>query len=164
MTPDSPVATLTALLTRECELVMSLVDVLSDEQTGLVKIDSDRLLEVSTQKEALMHQLERLFQARLQACEGFGNPPGVPALENWMQSVADQDLNVRCLIDNFKSSLRQAQRLNNLNGTLVAEQLSTLQQRLSIITKARDLNPPPTYGPDGTFGASSPFTQRAATR
>lgn len=164
MIQDNQISTLTALLTRECELVMSLVDVLSDEQGCLIQLDSDRLLDVSTQKEALMHQLERLFQARLEASQGFGNPPGIDGLEAWMQSVAERDLNLRCLIDNFKDSLRQAQRLNNLNGTLVSEQLSTLQARLSIITRARDVNPPATYGPDGLFGSSSPFTQRAATR
>lgn len=164
MNPSTTSATLAALLTRECEQVMSLVDVLSDEQACLINIQAERLMELAVQKESLMHELERLSRQRLSLCEqsGGGNTP--TALDAWMRELASNDLNLHCLIENFKGSLRQAQRLNNLNGTLVTEQLSTLQQRMAIISQASQVNPPVTYGPNGMLGANSPFTQRSAIR
>lgn len=158
------IASLTALLTRECDQVMSLVDVLSDEQACLIHMQADRVMELAVQKEALMHDLERLSRQRLSLCaqNGGGNTP--LELDAWMRQLAANDLNLHCLIENFKGSLRQAQRLNNLNGTLVAEQLATLQQRMTIIHQASQVNPPVTYGPNGLLGAASPFTQRSAIR
>jgi flagella synthesis protein FlgN len=161
---NTQIKVLTELLTRECDFVMSLVDILSEEQTCLIKIEADRLLELAVQKETVMHDLDRLFQLRTKACKQCGYADGLSGMELWMDTVAGMDLNIRCLLDNFKTSLKQAQRLNNLNGTLVSEQLSTLQQRISLMQKARDHSAPSTYGPDGTFGSSSPFTQRAAIR
>jgi len=161
---NTQVKVLTELLTRECDFVMSLVDILSEEQTCLIKIDADRLLELAVQKETVMHDLDRLFQLRTRACKQCGYPDGLSGMESWMETVAGIELNVRCLLENFKTSLKQAQKLNTLNGTLVSEQLSTLQQRINLMQKARHHNPPSTYGPDGTFGSSSPFTQRAAIR
>ena len=164
MDMNTQVKVLNELLTRECDFVMSLVDILSEEQTCLIKMDADRLLELTVQKETVMHDLDRIFQLRTRACRQCGYTDSLTGMESWMDTVASMDLNVRCLLDNFKSSLKQAQKLNTLNGTLVSEQLSTLQQRINLMQKARDHNPPSTYGPDGTFGSSSPFTQRAAIR
>ncbi len=161
---NTQVKVLTELLTRECDFVMSLVDILSEEQTCLIKIDADRLLELAVQKETVMHDLDRLFQLRIRACRECGYADNTSGMESWMESVAAIELNVRCLLENFKTSLKQAQKLNTLNGTLVSEQLSTLQQRISFMQKARNPNLTGTYGPDGTFGSSSPFTQRAAIR
>jgi len=155
---------LSSLLTRECDLVMTLVDVLSDEQACLIHMQADRLYELAIQKEALMHDLENLHRQRLGICQQCGGGQSPADLDAWMKQLAAGDFNLHCLIDNFKTSLRQAQHLNNLNGTLVAEQLGTLQQRLNIITQAAQSTPSVTYGPNGLFGSNSPFTQRAATR
>ncbi len=157
-------ATLAALLTRECEQVMSLVDVLSDEQACLINMQAERLMELAVQKESLMHDLERISRQRMTLCEQNGGGNTAPELDAWMRRLAENDLNLHCLIENFKGSLRQAQRLNNLNGTLVTEQLATLQQRMAIISQASQVNPPVTYGPNGMLGAASPFTQRPALR
>lgn len=157
-------ATLAALLTRECDQVMSLVDVLSDEQACLIHMQAERLMELAVQKESLMHELERLSRQRLTLCEQHGGGSSAAQLDAWMCKLAETDLNLHCLIENFKNSLRQAQRLNNLNGTLVTEQLATLQQRMAIISQASQVNPPVTYGPNGMLGANSPFTQRSAIR
>jgi len=161
---NAQIKVLTELLTRECDFVMSLVDILSEEQTCLIKMNAERLVELTVQKETVMHDLERLFQLRVRACEQSGHPNGMAGMESWMEAIANQDLNVRCLLENFKASLQQGRKLNNLNSTLVSEQLSTLQQRISFMQKARNPNLTGTYGPDGTFGSSSPFTQRAAIR
>lgn len=164
MTHPTANPALTALLTRECDLVMSLVDVLSDEQACLIHMQAERLMELAIHKESLMHDLERLSGHRLALCAQQGGGETPAELDAWMRKLAETDLNLHCLIENFKTSLRQAQRLNTLNGTLVTEQLGTLQQRLAIIQQASQINPPVTYGPNGMLGATSPFTQRSAIR
>lgn len=161
MNPVTPNAALSALLTRECEQVMSLVDVLSDEQACLINLQADRVLDLAIQKEALMHELESLHTQRMNLAMANGIEASPAALDQWMRELAADDLNLHCLIENFKTSLRQAQRLNNLNGTLVSEQLSTLQQRMTLIQRASQAQTPVTYGPDGLFGSASPFSQRS---
>jgi len=161
MDTRTAITRLSALLTRECDLVMTLVDVLSDEQACLIQIQAEPLMALAIQKETLMHDLERIHQQRLALCVEAGGGSSAPELDHWMRQLADGDLNLHCLIENFKGSLRQAQRLNNLNGTLVAEQLGTLQQRMAIIQQASQATPNVTYGPNGLFGSSSPFTSKS---
>ncbi|MFN7835967.1 MAG: flagella synthesis protein FlgN [Burkholderiaceae bacterium] len=138
-------------LTRECDMVMTLVDVLSDERSCLIHLDSQRLVELALRKEALMLELEQRSTERLQMARDMGFSADKNGLTQCMERLSHHDERIGLLFQTFQQTVTQAQRLNDLNGALVAEQLTSLHTRIQILTEAtRPISQ--VYGPDGIYG------------
>ncbi len=138
-------------LTEECDMAMTLVDVLSDEQSCLVRLESVRLIELALKKESLMLELERRFIQQLKEAQQLGYGDNYNALVLWVKDAGRKDTRIPFLFKTFQNTVAQAQRLNDLNGVLVVEQLSSLQTRIQILTESNHPVSSAVYGPDGAF-------------
>ena len=142
-------------LSEECEMAMTLVDVLSDEQSCLIRLESARLIELALKKESLMLELERRFKQRLKEAQQLGFGEDYDALVLWVKDAGRKDTRIPFLFSTFQNTVAQAQRLNDLNGALVAEQLASLQTRIQILTESSRPVSAGVYGPDGAYGGGT---------
>jgi len=155
-------------LAQECELAMQLVDVLLEEQSSLIRMETERLAELALRKEGLMFELEKRFLANAQRAVADGYADNLEGLNDW---IAHKALGQEQLLGTFttlKSTLAHAQKLNEANGELVEEQLAGIQQRISILTAAsvqkNTGDTAGTYGPKGGLFAQSGVKPRAVIR
>jgi len=155
-------------LAQECELAMQLVDVLLEEQSSLIRMETERLAELALRKEGLMFELEKRFLANAQRAVAEGFADNLDGLNEW---IAQQSAGHEALSGTFatlKSTLAHAQKLNVSNGELVEEQLAGIQQRISILTAAsvqkHTGDSAGTYGPKGGLFAQGGVKPRAVIR
>ncbi|MEO6798902.1 MAG: flagellar protein FlgN [Rhodanobacter sp.] len=95
-----------------------LLAVLEAERTALDSASSKALDQAGTQKQALTQQLEQLDAERQLLCRE--QPARQVALEKEWQHVVQ--------------SLRQCQRLNQRNGSMVNQRLALVRQALAVLT------------------------------
>jgi len=123
-------------LAQECELAMQLVDVLLEEQSCLIRMETERLAELALRKEGLMFELEKRFLANAQRAVADGFTDNLEGLNDWIAQKATGHEQLMGTFATLKSTLAHAQKLNVANGELVDEQLAGIQQRISILTAA----------------------------
>jgi len=63
LTPE----TMYSELAQECELAMQLVDVLLEEQSCLIKMETSRLSDLALKKEGMMFALDKRFQKNIES-------------------------------------------------------------------------------------------------
>ncbi|WP_370262936.1 flagellar export chaperone FlgN [Limnobacter sp.] len=157
MTNTNAANTLYDNLAYECDLAMALVDVLLEEQACLVKMETTRLSELALSKEAMMLELEKRYLASAAKAREAGYEANMDGLAHWVDELAGFEPRLSSTYATLRNTLQQAQRLNNTNGELVAEQLAGLQDRIAILTAAAVANQAPapsdTYGPKGGLNA-----------
>ncbi|MDH4394419.1 MAG: flagellar protein FlgN [Limnobacter sp.] len=155
-------------LAQECELAMQLVDVLLEEQSSLIRMETQRLSDLALKKEGLMFELEKRFQSNSKLAVQAGYAEDLVGLNAWISSLADGIPELTSTFQTLKSSLEQAQRLNIINGELVTEQLAGIQERISILTAASVQTGTggahDTYGPKGGMSPGSGLKPRAVIR
>lgn len=155
-------------LAQECELAMQLVDVLLEEQSSLIRMETQRLSDLALKKEGLMFELEKRFQSNSKLAVLAGYSADLTGLNAWIGSLAEGVPELTGTFQTLKSSLEQAQRLNMINGELVNEQLAGIQERISILTAASVQNATggaqDTYGPKGGMTPGAGFKPRAVIR
>ena len=123
-------------LAQECDLAMALVDVLLEEQTCLIKLETVRLTELALQKEGMMLDLEKRYLNHLQQARLHGFSANMNGIADWVDSLGGKYPKLQGTYSTLRSTLEHAQRLNKTNGDLVAEQLAGLNERISILTAA----------------------------
>jgi flagella synthesis protein FlgN len=148
-------------LAQECELGMTLVDILFEEQTSLVKLETARLQEISLKKEGMMFDLERRYQNNISLAKANGFTESFEGLEAWVTSLSKQEPKLQGTLGTLKATLHQAQRINQTNGELVAEQMAGLQQRISILTAAAVAEQ--TGRSSDTYSAKGSMQQKGST-
>lgn len=146
-------------LAQECELGMALVDLLFEEQASLVKLDVAHLQELALKKEAMMLELEKRYQNNVQLARANGFEANFDGLSDWVERLAPQEKNLQVTFYTLKSTLLQAQRINETNGEIVAEQMAGLQERISILTAAALQEQ--SGGASDTYSAKGAMQQRA---
>jgi flagella synthesis protein FlgN len=155
-------------LAQECELAMQLVDVLLEEQSSLIRMETQRLSDLALKKEGLMFELEKRFQSNSRLAVQAGYTEDLVGLNAWISSLADGIPELTGTFQTLKSSLEQAQRLNIMNGELVNEQLAGIQERISILTAASVQTGTggahDTYGPKGGMSTGAGLKPRAVIR
>lgn len=141
----------------DCELAMSLVDTLLEEQAALLKMQTEQLAGLSAKKEAQMFELEQHMTACAKAAELDGFEATSEGLLKWVDSLAVQTPELLSAYGTLRDTLSQAKRLNDLNAQIVNEQLMSIKDRLSILTAASTKQAEQagnTYGPSSGFGGS----------
>lgn len=158
-------------LAEECDIAMTLVDVLFEEQACLVKLETDKLAVLALKKEGMMLELEKRYTQNVHLAQSLGFQPDLNGLAAWVDDLAATEPRLQGTYSTFRSTLQQAQRLNVANGELVSEQLAGLQERISILTAAAVAEQKPaasdTYGPRGALsnaGSGVGSTPRAVIR
>ncbi|HEX4917750.1 MAG TPA: flagellar protein FlgN [Limnobacter sp.] len=140
-------------LAYECDLAMALVDVLLEEQACLIRMETSRLSELALTKEAMMLDLEKRYQASAEKAHQAGYASNLDGMAHWVDELSAFEPRLSGTYSTLRSTLSQAQRLNNTNGELVTEQLAGLQERIAILTAAAVASQSPTasdtYGPKG---------------
>jgi flagellar biosynthesis protein FlgN len=146
-------------LAEECDIAMTLVDVLLEEQACLVKLETNRLSELSLKKEGMMVDLEKRFKTNVRNAQGAGFEPSMEGLALWVDQLAIEEPRLLGTYSTLRMTLQQAHRLNTTNGDLVTEQLMGLQQRIAILTAAALADQQPnsvnTYGPKGALSTNN---------
>jgi len=155
-------------LAHECELAMQLVDVLLEEQSSLIRMQTQQLSDLALKKEGLMFELEKRFQSNSKLAVQAGYSNDLAGLNAWISGMADGIPELAGTFQTLKSSLEQAQRLNIVNGELVNEQLAGIQERISILTAASvqsgTSGAHDTYGPKGGMSPGAGLKPRAVIR
>ena len=146
-------------LAYECDMAMALVDILLEEQSCLVKLQTTELNSLALRKEAMMLELEKRYLANIQLAKAEGFQPNLDGIALWVDVLAAHEPRLLGTYSTLRTTLTHAQRLNNTNGDLVSEQLAGLQERISILTAAAVADQKPaasdTYGPKGGMSQSS---------
>lgn len=158
-------------LAQECEMAMALVDVLFEEQSCLIRFETDRLQALALKKEAMMLELEKRYLNNLQMARAEGYSPDFEGLARWIDNLSHREKRLNSTFETLKTTLQQAKHLNEANGNIVAEQMASLQERISILTAAAIGNTGAspaanTYGPQGALNKSgnAGTTPRAVIR
>ena len=165
MGPNTTLEQLHNSLSLDCDMANSLVNLLTEEQNSLIKLNADVLVELSQEKEKLMLALESRFRDKIDQASHLGFGQGFEGLRAHMAQVGQQDSRIPERFNTFQALMQKAQRLNDLNGSLVSEQLMSLQARVQILIESARPEVPRTYGPDGAMNSSAvSATSRAAAR
>ena len=146
-------------LAYECDMAMALVDILLEEQACLVQLQTPELNSLALRKEAMMLELEKRYMNNIQLAKAEGFPANMDGIALWVDVLAAHEPRLLGTYSTLRTTLSHAQRLNNTNGELVAEQLAGLQERISILTAAAVADQKPaasdTYGPKGGMSQST---------
>lgn len=146
-------------LAYECDMAMALVDILLEEQACLVKLQTPELNSLALRKEAMMLELEKRYTNNIEMARSEGFPDNMDGIALWVDVLAAHEPRLLGTYSTLRTTLSHAQRLNNTNGELVAEQLAGLQERISILTAAAVADQKPaasdTYGPKGGMSQST---------
>ena len=142
----SPAQTLIFFTQLQAEKLVfeNFIGLLEEEQRILVNGGKDELPPVTANKTKLLEELLRLSEQRTSFMKTTGLSLEPEALSRW---VSQQNAEAKTLWQQCLELAKQAKRLNDLNGRLVAERLSGNQQ--AIRTLMAEANQPATYGPDG---------------
>jgi len=163
LTPE----TMYSELAQECELAMQLVDVLLEEQSCLIKMETARLSDLALKKEGLMFELDKRFQKNIESASRAGYSANLKGLTDWIESLAEGFRKLQGTFQTLKTSLEHAQRLNQSNSELVNEQLAGIHERISILTAASvnsTTGKQDTYGPKGGLNSPGGLKPRAVIR
>lgn len=142
----SPAQTLIFFTQLQAEKLVfeNFIGLLEEEQRILVNGGKDELPPVTANKTKLLEDLLRLSDQRTSFMKAAGLSFEPEALSRW---ISQQNTEAKALWQQCLDLAKQAKRLNDLNGRLVAERLSGNQQ--AIHTLMAEANQPATYGPDG---------------
>lgn len=137
-----------SLLEAEKQVLERFVQLLKTEQQVLVNGGKDELPPITAAKTTLTDQLVQQGKQRSVAMSDGNIPTDRAELADWIKQQAAAH---QTLWASFLQLAQEAQTLNNLNGRLVAERLSSNQQAIQTLMTAA--NRPATYGPDGQTNA-----------
>lgn len=148
-------------LAQECDMAMALVDILLEEQSCLVKLQTTELNSLAIRKEALMLELEKRYLSNIKLVKAEGFKPNLDGMALWVDALAVHEPKLLGTYSTLRTTLAHAQRLNRTNGELVNEQLAGLQERISILTAAAVAEQKPTAS--DTYGPKGAMSQQNAT-
>ena len=142
-------ATFVASLRREVSAYAEFLDLLQREQACLVRGEVDPLTGVSRQKSDKVEELGSLARLRCAFLESHALSPNAQGMRKWISAQRGTEAEeVSNLWDNLSKSAAEAQRINQLNGTLINNRLAYNREALTAFTVIT--RPMGVYGPDGS--------------
>ncbi|MES2297810.1 MAG: flagellar protein FlgN [Pseudomonadota bacterium] len=152
MPTTSPLTT----LQDEQALIVSLVELMRQEQRHLVGADIEALTALTAQKSQLIEQMASLARQRHAALGARGFAPEETGMQAWLASTADEA--AQALWRELLGQTRSAKELNRVNGMLINRHLAHNQTVLGAMRT-------PTNGADHTFyGPNGRTTGGGASR
>jgi flagellar biosynthesis protein FlgN len=114
---------------RSKEILEKLSLLLDEERLAYGKLDSEAIIDLSEQKQALLDEMNQLNEKRVNILIKFDivdrKNPTEEAFKNWL-SLQDSSMdNIRLLMQECEALLRQCKTKNNTNARI----LNTLQKR-----------------------------------
>jgi flagella synthesis protein FlgN len=150
MTIASPSAT----LRDEQQLIASIVEVMKQEQQLLVSADADGLATLTPEKLKLAQQMGTLSQLRHRALAGTGFAAGETGMEPWLAAGGNGD--ARADWERLLDLTRQAKELNRVNGMLLNKQLANTTGVLNALRGNAGAATGGVYGASGQTLAAGP--------
>ena len=148
--PTSPISTVPT----EQQHVISLLDLMKQEQTLLVAADADGLAELTPRKNALLQALAELSAERHAALLAAGCEGSEAGMEPWL-AVGGTD-EARAQWEQLLDLARQAKELNRVNGMLINKQLAHNQGVLNALRMPAGAEAGGVYGSSGQTVAGGP--------
>jgi flagella synthesis protein FlgN len=136
---------------QDAQLVNSLLETLSREQTSLVKADIDAIEAIIEEKAVLLQNINSSAKSRYAALAANGFEPSELGMMDWIKHQAKPAINE--LWEGFQKTLNQAKEMNRLNGMLINKHFNRNQQLLNHLqgnSSARDV-----YGKNGQATSQS---------
>lgn len=147
---DSDTAQLQALLNQECAALQQLSNVLAEERDALSGRDVAHIERVTTEKSALLDEVERHALARQTWAQEHGLTAGENAFSRHVRQTAHSEglpeLDERWR--DLQLALRLVHRENLVNGRIIARSRQTLSQMLNLLRG--QVGNPQLYGPGGS--------------
>lgn len=134
---------------RECAAFEDVIGMLKREQDQLVAKTPNGLEAIVTAKDAGIAQIERIRSERLALMQRMGVPADGAQVEQFV--ARHPELNRVWL--RLRAFVREAQRLNGLNGKLVSMRLQFVNSRLDALRQAAGIER--LYDADGRSGGAS---------
>lgn len=138
------------LLQQEHSAVEQLLDILRQEQHALGERNSETLNQSVSSKEAVFQRLQQLSQQREQFLQQRGFSADKSGFTAFM--ATDPTGNLVQAWEALEATLRECQRQNQLNGTLLESGRQITQEMLSILT-GRDFSKHELYNQRGKADA-----------
>ena len=132
-------------LPKEQQVMTLLLDLLKQEQLLLVCADTDRLIEVTAQKTALVGNMAALAASRHLALGAAGFAAQETGMQTWITECGNH--NDAILWRQVLDLTREAKEINRINGMLIGKQMMHTQNALNALrpnAQGGDV-----YGPNG---------------
>ncbi|WEF33203.1 flagella synthesis protein FlgN [Pseudoduganella chitinolytica] len=137
-------------LKAEHTLIISLREVLLQEQNLLVAADIDKLDPLTARKAELINEMALTANQRHRSLGAAGFARGEAGMEAWLAAHgSDAD---KLLWHDVLDQTREAKELNRLNGMLINRQLSHTQGALQALRPQAQVG---VYGPSGRTATST---------
>jgi flagellar biosynthesis protein FlgN len=154
MPTASPITT----LHEEQQLIISLLELMKQEQRHLVGAQIDALTALTPQKSQLIEHMAALAKRRHAALGEIGFAPEEAGMQAWLASGGDDAANA--LWQQVLDQTRAAKELNRVNGMLINRHLAHNQTVINAMRTPATGAEHGFYGPNGrttTGGASRRF-------
>lgn len=142
-----------ASLDTERRAFAEFVELLQTEQEALQRGDIDRLVSLAQLKSEKVIALAQIEEKRNRHLVAQGFSPDQRGMDAWLAQSASSTPHAAKIWQEMLSKAREAQQLNQANGTMIEQKLRHNQQALAILQAAA--NRSSTYGPDGQTHSSS---------
>lgn len=149
MNPDA--ARIATRLGAELEVFKEFHSTLKDEQAALIHSKADGLLQLAARKSELYQQLSDFGNERDRLLSAAGFEANATGMRGWFDALG-VDSATRKRWDQLLELARDAEQLNQSNGTLIETHLRHNQQVLAVLHAAA--NPGSLYGRNGQLRAS----------
>lgn len=116
----------------ETELYTFLVNILTEEQSVLTTRDARKIESLAAQKMAILEGIDKLAQSRAEVMRELGLADRA-ALVNWLADKPEWR-DAWCLLE---TTVTRAQTLNHINGLLVAEHLSYVDEAIDLLMSSQ---------------------------
>lgn len=134
------------LISAELGLLRQFVDVLQREQAALTNGATDSLMALAEEKVRYAEHLAAMNHDRDIRLHAAGFGKGRDALQAW-RTTSDLSIKTQNDLASLIELAKEARRLNELNGKLVADRMQHNQQALNVLLSAAKQSA--LYGPDG---------------
>lgn len=132
-----------------------LLELLSEEQSFLIKADVDQLAVLSEEKTRLVAHMSELALRRHTALGAMGLPASEAGMQVWLQDRrASQSAGKTW--DELLDTAAKAKELNRVNGLLIGQHLARNQQALNVLQGNQPAGP--------IYGRNGQTTSTASTR
>lgn len=134
------------LISAELSVLRQFVDVLQREQTALTDGTTDSLIALANEKVHYAEQLAAMNHDRDLKLQAAGFDMGRDGMQTW-RTTSDLPVKVQNDLATVVELAKEARRLNDINGKLVADRLQHNQQAMNVLLTAAKQSA--LYGPDG---------------
>lgn len=114
---------------QDAQLVNSLLELLTREQSSLVVVDVDGIEALMEEKSELLQRINLAAKSRYSALAVSGFESNESGMTAWLKSQSYPALNAAW--EKFQKSILQAKEMNRLNGILIGKHFNRNQQLLN---------------------------------